>query len=37
MNELELWEMTGLFATGGAVLWLLVRALLHEKRRSKWW
>jgi hypothetical protein len=37
MNELELWEMAGLFATAGAVLWLLVRALIHEKKRSKWW
>jgi type VI protein secretion system component VasF len=37
MNELEIWEMAGLFATGVAVLWLLIRALLREKKSSKWW
>jgi hypothetical protein len=37
MNELEIWEMAGVFATGGAVLWLLIRALLRAKESWKWW
>jgi hypothetical protein len=37
MNELEIWEVVGLFVVGVTVLWMLVRALWREKKTSKWW